>query len=156
MPFDRHTAAQRSYNMSRIRKFGNASTEQRMIRLFREYGIKGWRRHLALPGCPDFTFRRQGVAIFVDGCFWHCCPTCNWVPKSNTAYWAKKLARNMARDRDANRGLIRSGWRVIRVWEHTLKNSPGRVAGRVLRALSDCNEFVQFVPPAMDSAGNRR
>jgi hypothetical protein len=43
---DKVTRAQRSYNMSRIRKFGNASTEQRPVQLFRQHGIKGWRRHL--------------------------------------------------------------------------------------------------------------
>src|SRR5262245_35077839 len=32
--------------------------------------LKGWRRHLKLPGRPDFTFRRERVVVFVDGCFW--------------------------------------------------------------------------------------
>jgi G:T-mismatch repair DNA endonuclease (very short patch repair protein) len=56
---DRHTKEQRSRNMSRIRKFGNESTELTLLRLFRQYGIKGWRRHLDLPGRPDFTFAKS-------------------------------------------------------------------------------------------------
>ncbi|HYC60720.1 MAG TPA: hypothetical protein VEK79_14245 [Thermoanaerobaculia bacterium] len=34
-------------------------------------GIRGWRRRYRLHGKPDFVFRRERVAVFVDGCFWH-------------------------------------------------------------------------------------
>lgn len=132
---DRHTKDQRSRNMSRIRKFGNASTELRMMRLFSQHGIKGWRRHLDLPGRPDFTFHRERVVVFVDGCFWHCCPRCNWIPTSNTAYWDEKLARNQAKDREANRALRRAGWTVVRIWEHSLKQ-PDQVIARLRRLLA--------------------
>ena len=40
-----------------------------------------------------------GLAVFVDGCFWHRCPPHGTRPRSNTAYWAPKLARNVARSR---------------------------------------------------------
>ncbi|MCI0462562.1 MAG: very short patch repair endonuclease [Gemmataceae bacterium] len=133
---DRHSKEQRSRNMARIRKFGNESTEMRMLRLFRQHGIKGWRRHLDLPGRPDFTFRRERVVLFIDGCFWHRCPRCNWTPASNTEYWAAKFARNLATDRDANRALRRAGWKVLRIWEHWLKQEPERVVARITRALS--------------------
>src|SRR5262245_3355814 len=73
---DKFTEDQRYRMMAGVRKFGNLSTEVRMMTLFREHGIKGWRRHLALPGRPDFTFRRERVVIFIDGCFWHRCPQC--------------------------------------------------------------------------------
>jgi DNA mismatch endonuclease (patch repair protein) len=138
---DRHTKKQRSYNMSRIRKFGNKTTEIRMIALFQAYGIKGWRRHLPLPGRPDFTFRRARVVVFVDGCFWHGCPRCNWTPTSNTKYWSSKLVGNRAKDRDANRALRRSGWTVVRIWEHSLKH-PARVMARIRRALGDGSKAV--------------
>ena len=133
---DRHSREQRSHNMSRIRKFGNESTERRLVRLFRQHGVKGWRRHLPLPGRPDFTFRKERVVVFVDGCFWHHCPRCNWTPASSTDYWEAKFARNAATDNEANRALRRAGWKVVRVWEHTLKQQPGRVIARIRRALS--------------------
>jgi DNA mismatch endonuclease, patch repair protein len=134
---ERHTKEQRSRNMSRIRKFGNASTELKLLQLFRDFGITGWRRHLDLPGRPDFTFRRQRVVIFVDGCFWHRCPVCNWKPLSNTEYWIPKLERNVEKDLAADRALKRSGWRVIRIWEHDLKQKPESVANRLRRAIMD-------------------
>ena len=67
---------------------------------------------------PDVVFTRARVAVFVDGCFWHCCPEHGKQPRKNTDYWAPKLARNVDRDRDQNDSLIAAGWTVIRVWEH--------------------------------------
>jgi DNA mismatch endonuclease (patch repair protein) len=133
---DKHSGSQRSYNMSRIRKFGNESTEVRLLRLFRQRGIHGWRRHLPLPGRPDFTFRGARVVVFVDGCFWHCCPVCNWKPSSNTHYWEPKLARNVQKDRAADEALRKKGWRVVRIWEHVLRQQPDEVLSRISDALS--------------------
>lgn len=132
---DRHTKEQRSRNMSRIRKFGNESTEMRLVRLFRQHGITGWRRHLRLPGRPDFSFRRANVVVFIDGCFWHRCPECSWKPTSNTNYWLPKLERNAANDRKADHELAERGWVVIRVWEHELKKNPESVIARIQAAL---------------------
>ena len=55
--------------MQAIRAKGNKSTELKMVKLFRENKITGWRRHLPLPGKPDFTFRKEKLTLFVDGCF---------------------------------------------------------------------------------------
>jgi DNA mismatch endonuclease (patch repair protein) len=134
---DRHTREQRSRNMSRVRKFGNESTEMRLVRLLREGRIKGWRRHLYLPGRPDFTFRKQRVVVFIDGCYWHRCPTCNWTPTSNTDYWLPKLERNVAKDREADRQLAERGWTVVRIWEHELRHNPKAVISRIQALLRD-------------------
>jgi DNA mismatch endonuclease, patch repair protein len=67
---------------------------------------------------PDISFPRQRIAVFVDGCFWHCCPVHGTEPRSNREYWLPKLARNRTRDELVNRALVESGWEVIRVWEH--------------------------------------
>jgi DNA mismatch endonuclease (patch repair protein) len=67
---------------------------------------------------PDVVFTRARFAVFVDGCFWHCCPTHGNVPRANTAYWQPKLARNVARDLEVNAALSLEGWFVLRIWEH--------------------------------------
>ena len=126
----------RSEVMSLIRSRGNRTTEGRMITLFREHGIKGWRRHQPLPGCPDFIFRRERTAVLVDGCFWHGCPRCYRAPKSNPEFWAEKIRRNRRRDRWVSRHLRDAGWSVIRVRECVLKRSPGAVASRIQRKLA--------------------
>ncbi|HUT34254.1 MAG TPA: very short patch repair endonuclease [Planctomycetota bacterium] len=132
---DIFTKAKRSQIMAAIKSVGNRSTEQALASAFRRLGVKGWRRHVNLPGKPDFVFRKQRLAVFVDGCFWHNCPKHGHIPKSNRKYWRKKLERNQERDRAANRELRRKGWRVLRLWEHAAKVSPIACAGRVARAL---------------------
>lgn len=110
----------RSEIMSRVRSRGNAATEFRLIRFFRQRGIKGWRRHYPIFGRPDFVFPELRVAVFVDGCFWHCCPRHSKCPVNNRPFWRAKLARNRARDSLVNRTLRRAGWRVLRIWQHAL------------------------------------
>jgi len=67
---------------------------------------------------PDLAFVGPKVAVFVDGCFWHSCPTHGNTPETNRGYWEPKLRRNRERDREATAALIAEGWVVVRVWEH--------------------------------------
>ena len=77
---------------------------------------------LPVPGTPrrtmDVAFTRAKVAIFVDGCFWHGCPTHGVDPKNNAAWWSHKLAENRRRDEETTRHLEALGWTVMRIWEH--------------------------------------
>lgn len=66
----------------------------------------------------DIVFPRRRVAVFVDGCFWHSCPTHRSVPKANRDWWVAKLAANEARDRATDAQLEGAGWKVLRFWEH--------------------------------------
>jgi DNA mismatch endonuclease (patch repair protein) len=118
---DVFSKSKRSDVMSHIRGGGNRDTELALKEVFHELGINGWRRNQSLLGHPDFVFRRQRIAVFVDGCFWHCCPRHHAWPKNNALFWRKKLESNRVRDRDVNRGLREKGWRVLRIWEHELK-----------------------------------
>lgn len=66
----------------------------------------------------DLVFPGAKVAVFVDGCFWHGCPSHHRPAKRNSEFWAAKIEGNIARDADTNRQLALAGWRVVRVWEH--------------------------------------
>ena len=123
----------RSQIMAAIRPTGNKATEQRLASILRANGITGWRRHQPLPGRPDFVFRRERLAVFVDGCFWHGCVRHCRMPKTNVKYWVPKIAHNRRRDRKVNTLLRRKGWRVYRIWEHSLKRPQG--VGSRLRAM---------------------
>jgi DNA mismatch endonuclease (patch repair protein) len=104
--------------------------------MLRRHRISGWRRHAALFGRPDFTFRAQRVAVFVDGCFWHGCPRHGTRPRHNRGFWQRKLDGNRARDRRVSRALRAQGWRVLRIWEHALaKRNEARLAQRLRTAL---------------------
>lgn len=115
------TAAKRSEVMGLVRSKGNRSTELRIVAIFREHGITGWRRNQNLPGKPDFVFRALKLCVFVDGCFWHGCPKCYRRPASNQEYWDAKILNNKKRDRDVNRELRARGWLILRIWEHQLR-----------------------------------
>ncbi len=133
--------------MSRIHGRGNRDTELALAKLFRQHGITGWRRHFQIGGRarsplraasresktgahgvtrptfhvkPDFVFRQARLAVFADGCFWHGCPKHATKPANNRVFWKKKLAGNKTRDRVVNRMLRRTGWHVLRIWEHAL------------------------------------
>ena len=133
---DVFTKAKRSAVMALIRSRGNRATELRLIALMREHGISGWRRNARVFGKPDFVFRVEKLAVFVDGCFWHGCPRHGTMPAGNRAFWKAKLARNAARDREVTRTLRKAGGRVIRVWECALaKKRSARTVARIARAL---------------------
>lgn len=137
------TQAQRSALMAKVRSAGNASTELRLIAVFRALGITGWRRGVTLrveAGAvklkvrPDFVFRAGKLAVFVDGCFWHGCPLHATQPTQNARFWREKIAGNGARDRLVSRTLRRGGWRVLRIWEHELtRKYRARLVARLRR-----------------------
>lgn len=145
---DVFTKAKRSDVMSRIRSRGNKDTELALVKIFRREKITGWRRHLvissraALPRGrtfrvkPDFVFRKERPALFVDGCFWHVCPRHSTQPKNNAAFWGNKLLANQKRDRRVNRELRKAGWRVLRIWEHALtRKNEVRLVSRIKKSL---------------------
>ncbi len=119
---DIFSKAKRSELMSRVRSRGNKATELALASFFRRQRINGWRRHLRMFGAPDFVFRERKIAIFVDGCFLHGCPMHRTIPATNRDFWVAKLDRNMKRDRLVNRTLRKAGWKVIRIWQHTMTN----------------------------------
>lgn len=80
----------------------------------------------------DIAFTRARVAVFVHGCFWHGCPTHGTQPKANAAWWAAKIARNIARDEETEAHLRAQTWHPLTVWEH---EDPSRAAERVARLL---------------------
>ena len=106
--------------MGRI-KARDTRPEMRVRRRLHALGLR-YRLHANdLPGKPDIVFRRQKLAIFVHGCFWHRHedPACRLarLPKSRPEFWTPKLDGNRFRDRVQQEKLRTLGWRVVVVWE---------------------------------------
>lgn len=80
----------------------------------------------------DVVFTRARIAVFIDGCFWHGCPTHFRVPASNVAYWELKISTNRKRDVETTHFLEDGGWTVLRFWEH---EDPATVAGAISTAV---------------------
>lgn len=93
-----------------------------------------------LPGKPDLVFSARRAVIFVQGCFWHGhdCALFRW-PATRPEFWQAKLGGNIARDRRVRGQLLDRGWRVLDVWECTLK---GRARLPLDTVLTDCVAFL--------------
>lgn len=128
----------RSQVMRNVRSSGNKSTEVVLANFFRKHHFSGWRRHLPVLGKPDFVFPKQKVCVFVDGCFWHGCPNCCRIPKSNVEFWEMKILGNALRDVMVSSALRRQGWKILRIWEHDLKPAnSSKLRRRVQRILTN-------------------
>ena len=115
---DNLTADKRSRIMASIRG-RDTRLELRVKPLLKALGFAYQPR--GIYGRPDFANRKEKVAIFVDGCFWHGCPEHYIKPKSNRGYWLPKIRKNVKRDNTVDKHLKTQGWRVVRVWEHSFK-----------------------------------
>lgn len=124
---DTFSKEQRSEIMRKVKSNGNKSTELKLLQIFKTHKIIGWRRTYKLFGKPDFVFRKQRVALFVDGCFWHGHDCRNTKPKDNQTYWQKKIERNKKRDEEVTQKLTAKKWNVLRIWECELKDPLGVV-----------------------------
>lgn len=140
---DKISPAARSRNMSAIRSHGNRSTELALAVLLKQHGVHGWRRRQPVEGRPDFVWKENRVALFVDGCFWHGCPRCYQQPSSRRDYWKTKVLTNRKRDRMNRRKLSRSGWTVVQVWEHEL----GQIRWKE-KAVTKVQEALSLSPPS--------
>lgn len=125
----------RSEQMARIR--GRDTTPELAVR--RGLWAAGVRYRLhqrTVGGRADLVVPAHRFALFIDGCFWHGCPEHYVRPRSRNTFWDAKLAENVARDRRQTLALEAGGWRVLRVWEHDVREAPDYVVQRVLACLS--------------------
>lgn len=126
MPGDIVDVATRSRMMSGIR--GKNTKPELVVR--RELHSMGFRFRLhdrKLPGRPDIILPKWHAAVLVHGCFWHGhdCNLFRW-PGTRVAFWRQKIEGNRARDAAAVLSLDAAGWRVLEIWECSLKG-PGRL-----------------------------
>lgn len=132
---DTVTKQRRSEIMSRIKSKGSKIEKS----LMRDLGKAKFRykKHVSnLPGKPDIAFVDKKVVVFVDSCFWHGCRWHGTMPTSNKNFWIKKISSNKARDKKTNLEYKKMGWKVIRLWEHTLKNKSGESISQITALLN--------------------
>jgi DNA mismatch endonuclease (patch repair protein) len=116
------TKSQRHQCISHIR--GKNTKPEILVRKgLHARGVRFRLHNKKLPGSPDVVLPKYGVAIMVNGCFWHGHKGCRYAtkPKSNVEFWETKIARNRHRDEVTNAHLEALGWRVITVWECELR-----------------------------------
>lgn len=73
-------------------------------------------------GRPDVELVLEGgrsFYLFVDGCFWHCCPLHYRRPKSRQDYWVPHVEESDRR-REETRKSLPYLW--ARIWEHDVRS----------------------------------
>jgi len=144
------TPEQRRHNMSRIR--GKDTKPEMLIRRgLHARGLR-FRLHVAeLPGRPDLVFPRHRAVILVHGCFWHGhnCPLFR-LPATRPEFWAAKVSGNRARDQQTATALQSAGWRVLTIWECSVKGPARRPMEEVL---DRCAAFIRTTTKAEEIAG---
>ena len=139
---DRVSSGIRSQMMASVR---SKNTKPELVvrkRLF----SRGFRYRLHrsdLPGCPDLVLPKFAAVIFVHGCFWHQhgCPRSK-LPATRRTWWKNKLQKNRARDERAGDKLIQDGWRVLVVWECSLKKPVAEQAQALEKLTRQAERFL--------------
>lgn len=118
---DSLTPEQRSAQMSRIRG-SNTKLEVLVRKGLHARGLRYRLGGAKLPGRPDIVLPKYRTVVFVHGCFWHGhdCPLYR-LPKTRPEFWADKIGKNRSRDKRVVEELESSGWRVLTVWECSLR-----------------------------------
>lgn len=145
------TIEQRRLNMSHIR--GKDTKPEMLLRRgihaaglrFRLHGAK-------LPGRPDMVFPKHRAVILIHGCFWHGhdCPLFK-MPATRPEFWAKKISGNRERDLRTAKALQLAGWRLLTIWECSLKGPARRPVPEVI---DYCAAFIRGDAHEAELAGN--
>lgn len=124
---DNKSSEARSLNMSKIRSKNTGPEVFIRSALFR-LGYRYRINRKDLPGKPDIVLPKKKAVIFVQGCFWHQYDGCSRavLPKSREDYWHIKLSKNKVRDYENKERLLKAGWRVLWVWECSMKTKEAR------------------------------
>ena len=135
-------AEKRSDIMRQVKSKKNKSTELRLIEIFKQNGITGWRRNYPVKGHPDFVFPKKKIAVFVDGKMWH---GYDWERqkhdfKSHQDFWIPKIEHNMERDFEVTQDLIALGWLVLRFWDFEIKRDVTACADKIEQAYRNRTE----------------
>ncbi len=128
---DHMTPAQRSHAMKCV-KLRDGPLELLIQQELRKIGLRFQTNYKKVEGTPDIVFRKNMVAIFIDGDFWHGWRLPAWEHKLSE-FWRSKLRANRRRDQRNFRRLRGADWTVIRLWEHEIKKDLDRVISKVER-----------------------
>ena len=133
------TPAQRQLNMSRIRG-KDTKPEMTLRRGLHALGFRFRLHRKDLPGRPDLVFPSCRAVILVHGCFWHG-HGCGMfkLPTTRREFWETKITNNQHRDQRNAQTLRNLGWRVMIVWECSLRGPARRRPEQVLAA---CAAFI--------------
>jgi DNA mismatch endonuclease (patch repair protein) len=127
----------RSANMAAVRSKDTAP-ELRVRKVAHRMGLRFRLHRRDLPGSPDIVLPKHRLVVFVHGCFWHQHDGCNRakLPKTRVGFWHAKLKKNVERDARHSDALVRSGWRVLVIWECSLRAGDTHLKALLAKAIA--------------------
>jgi DNA mismatch endonuclease, patch repair protein len=138
---DKRSPVPKNQAVSRVmssNKAKNTKPELTLRQLLFHNGLRGYRlNYKKVPGSPDICFVSKKIAVFVNGCYWHRCPKCDYqLPKNNTEFWDNKFERNKERDKEKLQHLKDMGWATVVIWECDLKSNPEHVLKQLTKVIT--------------------
>lgn len=139
----RRTEEQMSEIMTRV-KSRDTSPELAFRKALWACGVRYRLHDKTLPGKPDMIVRRARLAIFIDGDYWHGNQwrqrgheslEAQFVSSPRADYWITKIGSNVLRDRRCTAALLKSGWKVLRLWESDIKKDIAACIDMTLHAI---------------------
>ena len=136
---DVHSPEQRRFNMSRIQ--GKDTRPEMMVRGWLWANGYRYRLHRKdLPGKPDIVLPKYRAVIFVHGC------RSTTTPESRRDFWLAKFSENVSRDKRNIAALLEQSWRVMVIWECSLRGknaTPELVAEQIVDFLNSETRFAE-------------
>lgn len=132
---DVFTKKKRSEIMSHIRS-KNTGIEKKVFSYLRKRKIHFYKHYSKVPGKPDIALPSKKKAVMIHGDFWHGYQFSRWRNRIPAGYWREKIAANIKRDANQIRKLRRLGWKILKVWGHSIVDNSDatlREIGRFLR-----------------------
>jgi len=130
MMSDRLSKKQRSYLMSRVKSKGS-KIEYLVFSYLRKRHIHFQRHYRRAPGTPDIARPSEKKAVFIHSDFWHGWQYPRWRNTLTSEFWRDKIESNRRRDKITVRRLRSAGWKVLTVWEHSLKKDLADTIDRI-------------------------
>lgn len=134
---DNHTPSQRSKNMRAVKSKGT-KPEVMLSKALWNLGYRYRKNNKTVFGKPDLTFKKYKLTVFVDSEFFH---GKDWQVrkhdiKSNQEFWHKKIERNIERDKEVNKFLSNSGWKILRFWDKEIIKNLDVCIDKIIKQLS--------------------
>lgn len=133
---DKISTERRSKVMPVIRS-KNTAFETAFITLLKHKTKRNFLTHVKqLKGTPDIVFEKTKVCIFLDSDFWHGWQYPRWKHLMKNDFWRDKIEKNRTRDKKNTLLLRKEGWKVLRIWEHQIKNNVETCLKKITASIS--------------------
>jgi DNA mismatch endonuclease (patch repair protein) len=124
----------RSEIMSKVRNKGSKIEVEFQKRLW-SLGFYYRKNSTKYFGKPDLVLKKHKTVIFIDSCFWHGCKKHGTIPQTREKFWSEKIERNRQRDKEVSSYYKKMGWKMLRIWEHSIKNNKIDQIDKIVKVL---------------------